>query len=535
MPYMSIDPSTLKLDDEQQASGGYILIDPNLIKLDGPEYTANALNQIASNQAGISSGKLDPFAAGISDVGAVVGNTANAVGDAVFKPVIDAGVGTAKFLFPRATQNAQKLAGVVANSATVKAIENRAAPLAMVANAELQNHPNAEAILGGLGNIGNAATTLEGLGSASRIVGVPLKATGEALYNGGVAADQGAHEAYVKGLVFDPQDTKKQKIEAAANYDVTGPGKSAKAIYQPTNAEKASLKATLTIPDISRSNTIRFNRNMIEQAKDQEAQSLRSRIELIDQNSNNGFGINYDRGDFNSTIDDAKQNFLNENPLLSDENKAKVDEVFDNAKKAAEINGNNPIGLLNARQQFDQYSISQKPNVFDNTSPIFSKATRAARRAKNQYISSLVPDASVAESLAKQSALFDALDNADIRAAPEKLTAKERLQEKLQGQIPGKNSMIKGLSLLTGAGVAGAGAIAVPHATMIGLGLAGGLGAATLAAKAAAAPVTRKAVGSLLEGAGKFAGPLSKSDLLKLPPAIALQYLKETNGQKLQN
>lgn len=110
-----------------------------------------------------------------------------------------------------------------------------------------------------------------------------------------------------------------------------------------------------------------------------------------------------------------------ENPYLDEAASKQAQKMFDLfIKKLPKGQDIDASDLLKARKEFDAAVRSMKPNAFDPKSENgTSMALRAIRHRVNDLIAAKAPDQGVKESLARQSALYDALENIAAKGAKE--------------------------------------------------------------------------------------------------------------------
>lgn len=436
-----------------------------------------------------------------------------AKGNAVVGEAIQSGLNGLGSMFPGAAQDVNGVVSSVTNSVPVQYTVNKAQQFN-------QAHPVIGADVQALGTLVNAAANASGVDAAANALGYGLSSVGKAAYDSGASAQAAKRDSFIKNLVADPLSSKSDKIDAVRRTDVIGPLQ--KSVIKPTNQEITAAGHVSAIPDVGPQNTYQSNFNIIDEAKNQEAQALRSKLQVSGVQS-------YDPGLLDIHLNNNLSALKADDPLIVDSSEKVADKTFNKLKAIVTQHPQTPEGLLNARQEFDNWALSKSKNVFDGNTSALKQSVLTARRSLNDYLNQIVPSADVSQSLAKQTSFFNALDNIAPKAAIERPTFYGRKAQNLQNSIPGKTLGAKA-AIAGVAGALGYGTLAVHAAPLALVG-----GAAVLGAKAALAPVTRKAIGNLLENAGKLAGPLSKSDILKLPPGVAIQYLKENNGQKLSN
>lgn len=183
-----------------------------------------------------------------------------------------------------------------------------------------------------------------------------------------------------------------------------------------------------------------------------------------------------------------------------------------------------PSELLNARQELDRTFFNDKGVLPASAKKVYNDAIAPVRDYTNSFIGQSVPDAAVADSLAKQSALYTAKKSLAPKALKEAPTAIGRTIQNISNKIPIKDARVKMAAEVAGLGGIGAATYLAPAA--VGLGVAGYAGAKAL-------PYALKAAGFTLDNAGnllKAGAPLTAGDIAKLSPAIAMQVLNLNQG-----
>lgn len=113
--------------------------------------------------------------------------------------------------------------------------------------------------------------------------------------------------------------------------------------------------------------------------------------------------------------------------------------------KLVQKNGYTAEGLLKSRREFDRLLPTKKlsPDIENG----ITEAVRNIRQGANDFLASKVPDVAVKDLLAKQTALYNALDNVAVKAAAE---GDSKLQRFLTSYP--KTSKVAGYGALLGAG-----------------------------------------------------------------------------------
>lgn len=168
-----------------------------------------------------------------------------------------------------------------------------------------------------------------------------------------------------------------------------------------------TAKAVAEVPGISKSNTFLQNANAIYSHIGTVAEDLKSQIK--------GKGF-FSPNEFNGYMKDASDK-LNEIPSLTREATEVANKYLTQFNKLVKKNGYTPEGLLQARKEFDNLLPDKKlsPDIENG----ITEAVRYIRQGANDFLASKVPDVAVKEMLAKQTALYNAMDNIAPKAAKE--------------------------------------------------------------------------------------------------------------------
>lgn len=347
----------------------------------------------------------------------------------------------------------------------------------------LMNSPH---IQNGMQEASDDAKSLANILTMSEIAkpaaGTASMAAGDMLYDSGKATQESVNNKFIKDLVR-PKETPTQLAENAKNtIQVDG-----KNIYQHTPDELQMAKTVGDIPGTGNSLTPQGNLSAVIAERTKEAQSLQGTLQK------NGAQIDISKN-WQPNINQAVENIKN-NPVIVGEGKEVRDNVI-HAMNTAVLNNMNPdvtmsaAQLLQARKDFDK-ALPERTFNGSNADTALVTTAREMRRAMNKAIADADPSAAVAESLQKQSTLYDAADNIAPKAAGEAATALGRAMQHL--------SPHNLTTAIGGAGI-GAGALAAAHylpisPTMMGTAIAaGGL------YKSVTAPTARILLGKALGG-----------------------------------
>lgn len=342
---------------------------------------------------------------------------------------------------------------------------------------------NSPHIQNGMQEISDDAKAAGNIISVAPVEGAINKITepvGQKLYDSGKASADIAHDAFVQKLVA-PKETAAIKADnTLRTQQVNG-----KNIYNPTPQEQQVISSVKDIPGVSSSNSYQKNLNLVQKANIDEADNLKSYLKTNDVPIADDTVIN--------TLSDVRKNLAN-NAFLSGVDASKAaDNVVNQALETITKNPQTASGMLQARKELDALISRQKGDKAFNPAlegPV-TIAIQNVRQAMNKMVGDAVPNANVQQSLAKQSALFEATDNIAQKASGEAAT---RLGRAIQMVSP--HGLVDGLG--KGAGLAGATYLAshlpIPP-SVYGMGAAGyGIYRGTMS------PKTRMALGKALGG-----------------------------------
>lgn len=361
-----------------------------------------------------------------------------------------------------------------------------------------ENYPNAYGVAKDVGSIASVLPIGKGAEAAADVTGNLLSDTGQALVKSGENSAANQQAAFAKGLVM-PKQTKAVLEDQVDR--TTQQGLLNKKVVEPTPQEQAAINEVAQTPGVKSGNSYQANHNVIQAAKDKEAQALSGKLK--------DSGIIYNQSEMGTKLDDVLSG-LKEEPFIAGSGEPAATAVVNKMQTLVNNNPGTPSGLLRARQQFDAWAKSRKGSVFDNNQNAFSTAVSSTRQAANDFLSNMVPDAEVKASLQKQSNLYRAMDNIAPKAAGEASNRVSRAVQKAANILPVKGVLAKAA---IAAPVLGAAAVA-PALTAGAAGLYG-------TGRVLASPTTRKIVGTALDKTGQLLGH-AKGGLIKDAPTHPL-------------
>jgi hypothetical protein len=241
-------------------------------------------------------------------------------------------------------------------------------------------------------------------------------------------------------------------------------------------------------PYIEKGDSLVGNENAINKAIVSEAEKLKA--SLMKSNA----VINDDT--ISKGLQGAQEN-LNELAWIQEGGKNSTQQVIGIAQKIIDSKPRTPVGMLEARIEFDKVITEQMPNVFDSVrdAPI-KAAVKEVRNFMNKTVADAVPDVGVRESLRKQTLMYDAVDNIAPKRAALPDTRVGRASKKVQDAVSLKSAVLTAAAAAGGIGL-GAAPVILPAAGLYAAG------------KVAASPATRKIIGQALQIPSK----LTKADL----------------------
>lgn len=322
-------------------------------------------------------------------------------------------------------------------------------------------HPEAAANISAGANIGMVAP-LAKVGKAGEAVGDLSKSTigkaGTALED--AAAKQAAqeHTAFVQDLVMGAPD--KSSIKRMSK-----PGIFSGKEVAPSPDDLRVIEAVKDLPGVSKSVSLVENAQAIEQGIGKEAESL---IAEVRKNPRA-----LAKADIYGALEDARAAVMDTPLLATNATMANtVDNLITNAKRILNDNPMTSEGVLNARKQFDAFVRRSRPKIFDqNFENAASVAQKEVRNTLNRIVIENNPSAGVAESLGKQSAMYDALDVVGQKALQEPASKAAELFQSVNKLLPEGKKMSPGVAKAIGIGLVGGAATLSP--ALVAAGAAG--------------------------------------------------------------
>lgn len=349
-------------------------------------------------------------------------------------------------------------------------------------------------------NVGSLLPVGEGVGVGAKGAGKALESVGGALERSGTEAIDAAKQSFAQDLV-KPLEDKASKIADVSRTTEKGIGPFKRSVIAPTPEEVRAAEAVSQVPGVSPKNTLQQNFNAIQSENIINAGQLVSDVKL------NDFAI--PKKEVISRVN-AVKGILDQSPIIVGDAKKTADKLLAGAQKFIQENDGTGSGLLQARKDYDQWVLSQKPAAFDaKAENAFTIANREIRKSMTNLLDEYAPNAKVKESLGKQSALYDAMENIAPKAADEANTAIGRALQRVGKVLGTKNKIIQGIA--AGVGIGGLGAAATFAPAVAGLGIPAYV--LYRAGKFVMSPELRVNIGKLLETAGSVISPEDRAVL----------------------
>ncbi len=357
-----------------------------------------------------------------------------------------------------------------------------------------ENHPELASNLESALNIVSVIPMAKGVAVGAKVgekaleTGVKVAKVVETGAEDTLKANKGA---FIKDLVT-PEQTKAVKIDQVGRTTETGKGPFKKSVIEPSAQEAKAAEHVANVPNIDEKATLQQNYNHIKTENKAEA------IRLEEQVKANDFA--YPRKELLSRLNAAKEE-LARNPVITGDAEKTAEKLI--AEITRRINATPAKGsnLLKVRKEFDQWLENQKGgNVFDPAKEsALSVSNRQIRQTINTFLDEKAPNAGVRDSLRKQTALYDAMDNIAPKAAKEADSAMGRFFQKMDSVLGTKNKAVQILAATVGIGGLGAASAFAPAVA------AGGIGGYLLykAGKLVLSPKARKAISGVIKELGK--------------------------------
>ena len=311
-------------------------------------------------------------------------------------------------------------------------------------------------------NIASVLPVETGLGVAAKTSGKVAGTTGRALERGAVSALETERVSFARRLVRPIQTKVVKEAEVARTREV-GFGPFKRSVIEPNAKELRAQEAVLSIPEVSPKKTYQQNYNVIREANEAEAVKLKDAVLQND--------FIYPKKELKAVLNTTKKT-LSENPTIVGDAEKTAQKLIDGFEKFIDEQPGKGSGILQARKNFDAWVKSQKGDkVFEpNFENALTIANREIRKVANDFLDKHAPEAGVRESLRKQSALYNALDYIEPKAAKEANTAIGRTFQNMANAVGLKNKIVQQIAAIAGIGGLGAAATFAPGVAVVGLG-----------------------------------------------------------------
>lgn len=354
-------------------------------------------------------------------------------------------------------------------------------------------------------NIGSLLPVGEGSKLAAPLAGRTLEKVGTVVEKSGLDSAQAARQAFAQDLVR-PIESKASKIADVERTTEKGMGIFKSSTVAPTAEEARMAEAVANVPGVNPKATLQQNYNALQSENIINAGQLVSDVKL------NDFVI--PKREALARVN-AVKNTLASSPVIVGDAEKTADKLLAGAQKFINANDGTGSGLLQARKDYDQWVLTQKPAAFDaKAENAFTIANREIRKSMTNMLDEYAPNAKVKESLARQSAIYEAMENVAPKAAEEANTAVGRALQRVGKVLGTKNKIVQGIAAGVGIGGLGAAATFAP----IVAGVAVPLYILYRAGRLVMNPSVRIGIGKLLEQYGHLLNP---EDVKALTSAVA--------------
>lgn len=346
-------------------------------------------------------------------------------------------------------------------------------------------------------NIASILPVGMGAKAGTEVTGKALQMSGKGLQASAEATTQGSIKRFASELVR-PEETKAVRTSEVGRTTEKGIGPFKSSVVAHTPSEARAAAEVEKIPGINPRATLQQNYNIIKDANVQEAQNL------VRQVAQNDFII--PRREVVARMKNAHA-ALEDSPLIVGDAQKTAGKLLAGAKRIINENKGTASGLLKAKKDYDNWVLSQKPKAFDAAAEnAFTIANREIRNVFKDVLDTNAPNAGVKSSLAKQSALYDAMDNIAPKAAYEANSAFGRALQRVGTILGTKNRVVQ--TIAAGVGIGGLGAASFFAPIVAGVGIPTYL--VYRGGKLILNPRIRNAVGKLLETAGNVMNPAER-------------------------
>lgn len=292
--------------------------------------------------------------------------------------------------------------------------------------------------------------------------------------------------------LISPKKTAKVLTEETARTTEKGIGPLKRSVVELSPREKLVASEVNKLKGVSPKNSIQGNLNVIYKENEKLAKKLEYHV------AKSKSPITY--GEMSTRIDNAVENLIKENPVITGSAETMATKLADKAKQILSENPSTPLGVLNSRKQFDAFVRSQKRNAFDPAlENALSTSVRTVRNAMNDAVDEKVISTSVKRELKRQNLLYDAIENIGPKAAEESNYAIGRAVQNMAKVLPFRSKFVQEAGTVAGLGIVGASAAFAP---VFAAGLTAGV-AAVGTGKLLLGPGMKKNLGRVITGLDK--------------------------------
>ncbi len=344
-------------------------------------------------------GQINPASAVLQGAGAVASGVGGLINDvATHLPVVGGAVQGAENMLGQGI-------GAAAQTAPGQAVVG-------AVNQFSQAHPELAGDIGAAGNIAGLASSLIGGGEA------------------GIAVKEGLESAAAKGLLGDTIKAASDRAAFNEALDVVSPKATAGVLKKGIKSGRGVLQGGVEsiAPDQQTINAAKAAAGIVKKGNTavENANAVRGAI------SDTATGLKKELGSMEITPIVSQEELLQLRTQAMQEigaNPTMVGNAEESAKRIftkfqsllPQTSDVTALDVLNARQKLDSWIQSLKgSNIFDPaTENAMSIALRSIRQGANKLIADKAPGVAVKEALAKQSSLYDALDNIAAKGTKE--------------------------------------------------------------------------------------------------------------------
>jgi len=274
--------------------------------------------------------------------------------------------------------------------------------------------------------------------------------------------------SFIRKLV-QPEQTKKVKEAQVARTTEVGSSIFKRSEIAPSKMEEAAEKIVAEIPGISSQKTIQGNYNITKKYNENLAVELENSLE----GSKGAWSINNLKGVIKNTEVPIGAKNIDGSKAVRDIKKY----IITLGEKAQK----NPKGAFKLSKEFRK-NISKVygENIWIKDTPI-ANYIKSINRNLNTFVESRLPEGktvtgiSFKESMAKQTKLYEVMDNLVPKAAKEADVAYKRVLDKVSEILGTKNRVVQGIAAAVGIGGLGAAANFAPAAALLGMPFVGAM------------------------------------------------------------